>query len=272
MRDPKPPRQVPRRVPRTDPTRSARQIRQYEDKLVHLVKNYQAAVLKEVHRRVIREEKAGVPPVRLNTAGLKEMLGRIGHDQIEHPGTYVVNDEIPQAYNRGVVYSAIKLKVAGIDTSSRIMPPDQKAIELLKARNLNGYEKDGEIVGGLNNISADMSDAIMQTISGGLQNRDTLSDISRAIVANVDGIGINRATMLARTEIMNAVNTANVQRYQQAGVDQVEWLAAEDEKTCEECGDLDGQVFDIDGAPDCPAHPNCRCTLIPKIEIPGSSE
>ena len=44
-------------------------------------------------------------------------------------------------------------------------------------------------------------------------------------------------------------------------VEQVMWSATLDMKTCSECGDLDGKIFDINdpGKPENPLHLNCRC-------------
>ena len=52
--------------------------------------------------------------------------------------------------------------------------------------------------------------------------------------------------------------------YEDLGVEKVKWVAEDDEKTCDECRALDGEVFDIDDVPD--KHHNCRCYLIPVKE------
>jgi len=57
--------------------------------------------------------------------------------------------------------------------------------------------------------------------------------------------------------------------YKKHGVAEVEWLAALDERTCDECDDLNGKKFPIDEVPNCPLHPTCRCVLLPVIaEVP----
>lgn len=54
----------------------------------------------------------------------------------------------------------------------------------------------------------------------------------------------------------------------EAGVDKVVWVAEKDDKTCEVCKDLDGQVFEIDKVPTKP-HYNCRCRIMPyRVEKP----
>lgn len=52
-----------------------------------------------------------------------------------------------------------------------------------------------------------------------------------------------------------------VDGYKKLGVKQVKWVARDDEKTCQECYERDGKVYDIDDIP--PRHYSCRCDLIP---------
>jgi SPP1 gp7 family putative phage head morphogenesis protein len=53
--------------------------------------------------------------------------------------------------------------------------------------------------------------------------------------------------------------------YKDVGVEKVQWVAEGDSKTCGVCRALDGEIFDIDDAPD-KQHHNCRCYLIPVKE------
>ena len=69
--------------------------------------------------------------------------------------------------------------------------------------------------------------------------------------------------MIAITELGHAYNTSTKNTYKGAGANKVAWHASLDLKTCDGCRALHGQVFDIDNAPDNPAHPRCRCTWLP---------
>jgi len=77
-----------------------------------------------------------------------------------------------------------------------------------------------------------------------------------------------RALRIARTELNRALNTATMDTYQTNGVEYVEWLADEegDCKICPSFADLGavpiGYQFDED-ITEPPAHPNCRCTILP---------
>ena len=56
-----------------------------------------------------------------------------------------------------------------------------------------------------------------------------------------------------------------MQVYKDLGVTKVKWVAEHDYKTCGVCSELDGEIFDLDKAPD-KQHHNCRCYLVPVKE------
>ena len=87
----------------------------------------------------------------------------------------------------------------------------------------------------------------MQDIASNIQDATCFSDA--------------RSMLVARTEIMAASNFGNTQGYKAAGVQQVQWLGADDERECSICYPMNGEIFDIDDAPPLPAstHPACRC-------------
>lgn len=70
-----------------------------------------------------------------------------------------------------------------------------------------------------------------------------------------------------RTELSHIQNESSLYKYEVEGVKQVRYIA--ENACCDDCKKHNGQVFGIKGAPRIPAHPNCRCTYIPVIEIGG---
>lgn len=60
----------------------------------------------------------------------------------------------------------------------------------------------------------------------------------------------------------NSVFYARLEAFRAAGITQVVWVTQQDERVCEECEGLNGQIFDINNVPN-PAHINCRCELHP---------
>ena len=59
---------------------------------------------------------------------------------------------------------------------------------------------------------------------------------------------------------ISVTDKARLDAFKAVGVKRVMWHTANDERVCEDCEPLDGQIFDIDKVPDKP-HWNCRCYL-----------
>jgi SPP1 gp7 family putative phage head morphogenesis protein len=74
-----------------------------------------------------------------------------------------------------------------------------------------------------------------------------------------------RALTIAVTEQARAINTATVERYQEMGVEKMEWVSA---LPCDICAENEGKVVEVgkafpSGDTQPPVHPNCRCALLP---------
>ena len=76
-----------------------------------------------------------------------------------------------------------------------------------------------------------------------------------------------RALTIAITETNRAISRATVERYQNYGLQEMEWATS---SPCDKCAQNEGQVVTIgssfdSGATQPPVHPNCRCALLPVI-------
>ncbi|MEV0968505.1 ADP-ribosyltransferase [Microtetraspora glauca] len=83
-----------------------------------------------------------------------------------------------------------------------------------------------------------------------------------------------RAEMIATTEIARAVSTASLDRYEEAGLEFVEWDTAYDARVCAICKENEdagpvriGQPFP-GGTFAPPQHPHCRCAPQPVLDPP----
>ena len=88
-------------------------------------------------------------------------------------------------------------------------------------------------------------------------------DIDRAINTSMRQIAVNVSM------VVNGVSndtSREIAKKNAKYADKVMWVTELDERVCEDCADLEGQVFDADEVPECPAHPNCRCRVIPVME------
>jgi SPP1 gp7 family putative phage head morphogenesis protein len=107
-----------------------------------------------------------------------------------------------------------------------------------------------------------LNQALSASLAEGYANNEDMDDLADR-VADVFGgqNGIDRNQLIARTETMYACNYGLTEGYKSMGVTKEKWLTADDERTCELCLDMDGEVFDIDDFPTPPqsTHPACRC-------------
>lgn len=78
-------------------------------------------------------------------------------------------------------------------------------------------------------------------------------------------VSYNRADALVRTEMAHIQTQAAQQRYTDYGIKEVEVWASKDERRCEHCGKLHQKRYPIGAHMPIPAHPNCRCSIIPVV-------
>lgn len=80
-------------------------------------------------------------------------------------------------------------------------------------------------------------------------------------------VSYGRADTLVRTELAHIQTQAAQQRYKDYGIQEYEFWAAPDERTCEVCGKLHQKRFPINSVPKVPQHPKCRCTILPVVDV-----
>lgn len=80
-------------------------------------------------------------------------------------------------------------------------------------------------------------------------------------------VSYSKADALVRTEIANIQTQASLQRYKDSGITEVEIWADEDERRCDICGKLHEKRYPIGAHIPIPAHPRCRCCVVPVVEV-----
>ena len=81
------------------------------------------------------------------------------------------------------------------------------------------------------------------------------SDIQDSIIQGLN-TELAKTIMSAQDEIYTNMNE----------VQKVMWDATLESNTCDYCSSLDGHYFDKNNHPVLPAHPNCRCCIIPVVD------
>ena len=79
-------------------------------------------------------------------------------------------------------------------------------------------------------------------------------------------VSYSRADALVRTEMAHIQTQAAQKRYEDYGIQEVMVWADKDERRCEVCGALHEKKYLIGSQMPIPAHPRCRCSIIPVVE------
>ena len=236
-----------------DPSLTRRIENDYAKELDKLFVSVKRDVAKLLGRRELSDDWD-----EIDAPDLMDKFDRVIEVTITIPGKGVVKKFTTRAYTQGGWRSSQFLNSLGIKAVFSVLPADRNALDILVTRDLSG----------LKGITDEMSKQIMSEITDGMLRGDPMDKVARAIDDRIDSIGRTRAEALARTETMKAYNEGSLVQYAKYGITEVEWLTAY-ANVCDECAALDGERFPIDAKPDCPLHPNCRCTLLPIVpEIP----
>lgn len=86
------------------------------------------------------------------------------------------------------------------------------------------------------------------------------------LLSNDFNVSYNRASSLVRTEVSHIQNQAAQKRYEDYGIQEFEVWADEDERRCDVCGNLHEKRYPMGAVVPIPAHPNCRCSIIPVVD------
>jgi len=159
----------------------------------------------------------------MNDTHILEVTQREGRRIVAH--SRWMNTYIGSAYRRGIARADAEIKKVlpsyeGIISPTFVAPIHADEVGVLYIR---AFED-------LKGITSQMSTQISRTLSEGMAQGKNPNTIARELAKKVDDIGIRRARTLARTEIIRAHHVANVNRYLEAGLENVtvraEWSTA----------------------------------------------
>ena len=124
-------------------------------------------------------------------------------------------------------------------------------------------------------LGVSMRQQITTELNIGLAQGETVQQLTRRVrgLKGKKGTGVfgkNRraAEGIVRTAVNHTSNHSLHELYKQNQdlIKQAQWLATLDNRTCLECGGLDGEAWDIDtNYPRPPAHHQCRCIIVPVL-------
>lgn len=156
-----------------------------------------------------------------------------------------------------VIYKTARTQIQGPDFSM----PNQRVMKKMLRTPWRGDDFSSRLWKNQKKLAVVLNDQLVQ----GIQQGKTATEIAINL-NNQMGSGFNVAHRLVRTETMHYLNESAKEGYKDAGCKKVQFWAAEDERTCEQCGRLHEKIYELGKEPTLPLHPNCRCTYIPIVE------
>lgn len=110
-------------------------------------------------------------------------------------------------------------------------------------------------------LQQELNDELINCLVAGKQTTELKENLQERF-----GVSYSRADALVRTEMAHIQTQAAQQRYIDAGITKVKVWASEDERRCDVCGKLHEKVYSALGKMPIPAHPRCRCCVVPVID------
>jgi HK97 family phage portal protein len=121
-----------------------------------------------------------------------------------------------------------------------------------------------ELIKDINDTTRDL---LKETLKEGIGEGETISQLSERVTQVFSQAKGYRAEVISRTETIAAYVQGNVELYREAGIKELEFFTAMDERVCEECYSKHGNTYKVkDSIGVIPVHPQCRCDWIPVIE------
>lgn len=187
---------------------------------------------------------------------------------------------VRSSYQRGLDKSLRELRAKGIDVPVTTVPGvggvggvflspfHQERVQVLYTETFTALE----------NVTAAMNEQIRRQLALGIAEGIGPEEMARRINDRVDKIGLTRAKLIARTEVVKTYNTAQVAEYQRVenviGEEVfVQWQTAEDERVRGSHRERNGKIYTKEEYLTLIGEPNCRCTGLPYvISLDGEAE
>lgn len=115
-----------------------------------------------------------------------------------------------------------------------------------------------------------LADYLNNDIAKGIARGDNYNKLNKQIRDRFDGVSRRSAYRLLYTEGTRMFNRANSEAFAEVGINQYRYCTAGDNRVCEDCDALEGNVYDLSEASEGtnypPMHPWCRCHTEPAVD------
>ena len=182
---------------------------------------------------------------------LKEELLKLGSRQAK---------ALAEAFERDFFEIYYSISLEGLDTYTTI---DTGAVRQMinQIWVADGKSWSARIWANTEKLAQTLNDGLIDCVVSGKRTSEL-----KQILQERFSVSYSAADSLVRTELAHIQTQAAKQRYEDYGVQMVEIWADEDERRCDICGKLHQKQYPIGAAVPIPAHPRCRCCIVPVVD------
>jgi len=162
---------------------------------------------------------------------------------------------VAMAWARGNRFAAEKMEVG------YPIPYDRRLLNLMQETSFSYIDK----------YSKEKQTELRSILTEGIQRGDSVTTIANQI-REAFKITAYRSELIARAETIKAYNWSTREAIKAGAVTKrYKWITARDDRVDQHCKKLEGKMFDVND-PNSPmpvtdTHPNCRCAIVPVVEI-----
>lgn len=230
----------------------------YQKELIELYKKANEEILAELYKITAKFEENGVVSrsefykaehLKRMEKGFNDVLRELG-EKVEYKGSKIILNA-----GKDVVLSTGES--LGIDINYN----EDLAKKLLQT-NWKGSNFSKRVWKNSKKLEKELNTQVKKGILMGKPTAQIAIELDKSM-----GVGLTNTARLVRTETMHHMNDVNLQNMKANGVKQVEEVVTLDERTSSTCKVHNKKIHDIEKAPILPRHPNCRCVLVPYVDV-----
>ena len=230
----------------------------YQKELIKIYKKATDEILEELYRIASKYEENGVisrsefykaEHLKRMEKGFNDVLKGLG-EKIENKGSNIILNAGEDVVKKTGKSLGIDINY-NEDLAKKLMQTDWKGSNFSKRiwRNSKKLEKE-------------LNTQVKKGILTGKPTAQIAMELNKSM-----GTGLSNSARLIRTETMHHMNDINLAHMKDSGITKVKEIVTLDERTSSTCKVHNNKIHDIDKAPILPRHPNCRCVLVPYVDV-----
>lgn len=230
----------------------------YQKELIEIYKKATDEILEELYRIASKYEENGVisrsefykaEHLKRMEKGFNDVLKGLG-EKIENKGSKIILNAGEDVVKKTGKSLGIDINY-NEDLAKKLMQTEWKGSNFSKRiwRNSKKLEKE-------------LNTQVKKGILTGKPTAQIAMELNKSM-----GSGLSNSARIIRTETMHHMNDINLAHMKDSGISKVKEIVTLDERTSSTCKVHNNKIHDIDKSPILPRHPNCRCVLVPYIDV-----